>query len=239
MPSEDTFFDEPLVEDYVQYGAPPKVLAPHQEYTFSNEKLQAQQENNTLLQLLESSKRKELLLEKIVSEMERMNRRLLTLENLSPSHPVPAAKTFSPTGSPVSSSAAPRASRGTLVLPPGSKPSTVPNLPDKKPVLSNEDVASREQDEHAAILRRRNDEEARLARLEAERKQREQEEERKRLAELKRVEEERRMKEELDKKTRGLMTGLLASNSGGGLFEDDIDSIAAPGLKKSGGLFDD
>lgn len=209
MPSEDAFFDEPLHDAPVSYGQPP---AP-----------QVAEESR---ELLESSLRQEKLLERLLGEMEKMNRRLFAIETSGAlgaprEAPKPVA---SPTGS-----ATPKPSRGTFVLPPGSRPAVIPNIVEPKP------AEDREKAEEDAIFRRRAEEEARIARIEAERREREAEEERKRIAEIKRLEDERRMKEELEKKTRGLMSGLLTS-SGGGLFADE--NIDAPAPKK-GGLFDD
>jgi hypothetical protein len=214
MPSEDAFFDEPL------HNAPQAPLP----VDHSGE-------------LLESSIRQEKLLERLIHEMERMNRNLIELRlarehsNASPA-PSPSSSNVKPTA-PASGPAPPR---GNLILPPGSRPVSVPNVPEKKPGLSEaEEAAAREKDERDAILRRRAEEEARIARIEAERLEREAEEERKRIAELKRIEDEKRMKEELERKTRGLMSGLLTSDPTGLFGDDDVE---LPG-KKKGGLFDD
>jgi hypothetical protein len=233
MPNEDAFFDEPLhdtVPQLAHFNAPEDLnhgRAPSIPRTdFSD-------------QLLESSLRQEKLMERSISELERMNRRLLVIEStgLNPSvhhsvsTPAPAPSVQNENKS--------LPARGNLVLPPGSRPATLPNVSEKKPVISTEEEnAAREKAEQEAILRRRAEEEARLARIEAERIEREAEEERKRVAELKRIEEEKRMKAELEKKTRGLMTGLLTGVGSGGLFADEeLESSGA--AKKKGGLFDD
>lgn len=224
MPSEDAFFDEPLHDEV-------PVAVKSASNIISNE--------FPVALLLESSLRQEKLLEQLVSEMERVNRNLINLEirySQSTSSPAP-----SPTNATKQQQSNP--SRGTLILPPGSRPTTVPNVhKGKAPEVSAEEIAaSREKEEQSAILRRRAEEDARIARIEAERLEREAEEERKRLVELKRIEEEKRMKAELEKKTRGLMTGLLTgTTSAGGLFgDDDIDVSGSAGNKKGGGLFDD
>jgi hypothetical protein len=232
MPSEDTFFDEPLHNE-----APvPQNVAPKINMGYS---APAMPQDNTMSLLLESSIRQEKLLEKLLSEMERVNRNLINLEFRQQHHsgsPAPSptsAKQQSGSGEKVNQS------RGSLLLPPGSRPATVPAVAPKTPDLSLAELAaSKEQEEREAILRRRAEEDARLARIEAERLEREAEEERKRIAELKRIEEEKRMKEELEKKTRGLMSGLL-TNTNAGLFGDDDMEIPGPAGKKAGGLFDD
>jgi hypothetical protein len=230
MPSEDTFFDEPLHND---------IPVPQNISSKSN----VVREDNTVALLLESSLRQEKLLERLLSEIERVNRNLI---NIDLKH---QNATSSPAPSPTSAkhqqqanSTGPTPPRGNLLLPPGSRPATVPNVvKEKAPELSAEEIAAaREKSEQDAILRRRAEEEARIARIEAERIQKEAEEERKRLAELRRIEEEKRMKEELEKKTRGLMTGLLTTSSTGGLFgDDDLDVGGVAGTRKGGGLFDD
>jgi hypothetical protein len=238
MPSEDAFFDEPLHNDMpVPQNIAPKSNVAHQAYPFSPQILPPPENANQLL--LESSIRQEKLLERLLTEMERVNKNLIELrlsrENSQASSP--GASPSSAAGKSVPTSSNP--SRGTLILPPGSRPISVPNVPEKKPLLSPaEEIAAREQEEREAILRRRADEEARLARIEVERLEREAEEERKRIAEMKRIEDEKRMKEELERKTRGLMTGLITSSAAGGLFGDDDLDMGSNG-KKQGGLFDD
>lgn len=238
MPNEDAFFDEPLHNDMpVPQNIAPKSNVAHQTYQFSPQILPPQENANQLL--LESSLRQEKLLERLLTEMERMNKNLIELRISRECSQAssPAASPSSATSKNIAASSHP--SRGTLILPPGSRPTSLPNVPEKKPVLSPaEEIAVREQEEREAILRRRADEEARLARIEAERLEREAEEERKRIAEMKRIEDEKRMKEELERKTRGLMTGLITSTSAGGLFGDDDLDIGS-GSKKQGGLFDD
>ena len=215
MPSEDAFFDE-------QIQAPQKVsLHEEQAPDFSN-------------QILESSIRQEKLLERILSELERMNKRINLLESVSSGNKASTSSSVVRTESPPTSTYV--ASRGAFVLPPGSRPAIIP-----APVLtSDKKIVVAEEEEQEAILRRRSEEQARLARIEAERADREAEEQRKRLAELQKLQDEKRMKEELEKKTRGLMSGLLTS-AGGSLFEDDdlAEPNAAGGGKKTGGLFDD
>ena len=251
MPSEDAFFDEPIHSND-HGGYPPQVLGTSQRpYTSGNQFVISHQkdENSIHVQLLESSKRQEQLLEKLVHELERMNRRLSDVERLAPNILLPAtsSKVNGVVGSPTSAtpvSGGPKPTRGSLVLPPGSKVSNVPNLPERKAHDSSMDSnQTKEQDEQAAILRRRAEEEARIVRLEAERKQREEEDERKRLHELKRIEDEKRRKQELESKTKGLMTGIFTDSSGG-LFgpDDDLDvstSTGGTGSKQGRGLFDD
>ena len=229
MPSEDTFFDEPLHEN---------IPAPRFDESMHNKGIVPHDVRDpTLNLLLESSLRQEKLLERLLSEMERANRNLINIE-LKQQNSTP-----SPNASPTSgkqTSSFPQQPRGTLLLPPGSRPATVPTVVSKTPELSAAELAaSKEREEQEAILRRRAEEDARLARIEAERLEREAEEERRRMAELKRIEDEKRMKEQLEKKTRGLMTGLLSNGSAGGLFGDDDLDISGPAGKKSGGLFDD
>ena len=249
MPSEDAFFDEPLNQPPITQYVPPQVLTQHTHRpAFSHFDHLAKQENDRSAQMLESSKRQEHLLERIVSELEKLNTRIANLERVAPSSSAAStsSRVVSPGASPTNASSqqsAPRPIRGSLVLPPGSRPANIPNLPERKPaevIPSADDAITRERQEQEAIMRRRAEEEARIARIEAERKQREEEEERKRLEEIKRIEEERKRKEELEKKTRGLMTGLIEpmTSGGGGLFEDDLDLVGKPG-KKAGGLFDD
>jgi len=251
MPSEDAFFDEPIHSND-HGGYPPQVLTnSHRPNSYVPESNVFQKTENTLqAQLLESSKKQEQLLERIVGELEKMNRRLSDVERFASSNPIPPStnRVASAVGSPTNNSSAaggPKPTRGSLVLPPGSKVSNVPNLPERKvgnPV--GDEALVKEQDEQAAILRRRAEEEARIARLEAERKQREEEEEKKRLEELKRIEEEKKRKQELESKTKGLMSGIFTDSSGG-LFgpDDDLDVIAnqagGAGTKTGRGLFDD
>ena len=214
MPTEDGFFDEPLMEENIMPSAP------------------LVSSSNQQSSILESSLRQEKLLEKIATELERMNRRLSAVERLGGASGSPAQ---SPSGSNKS------ATRGNLVLPPGSRQMYVPAMTmEKKPAdpSAAEEAVVRERDELEAIQRRRAEEESRLARIEAERIQREAEEERRRLAEMARMEEEKRMKKMLEEKTRGLMTGLLTGGGGGGLF-DDLDDTATDKKKNGGGLFDD
>ena len=250
MPSEDAFFDEPIHSND-HGGYPTQVLVnSNLPNSFVQETNAFQKTENSIhAQLLESSKKQEQLLEKIVAELERMNRRLIEVEKINPSFAPPSStnRATSVVGSPTSnnsSTGAPKPTRGSLVLPPGSKVPNAPNLPERKvgaPIV--DDSLVKEQDEQAAILRRRAEEEARIVRLEAERKQREEEEERKRQEELKRIEEEKKRKQELESKTKGLMTGIF-TDSNGGLFgpDDDLDVTANPGgaASKTGrGLFDD
>jgi hypothetical protein len=199
MPSEkDAFFEEPVVPSSVW------------------------------TQILESSVRQEKLLERVVGELERMNKRINLLETSSTS-----SKSYGPPESPTVSVSS--SSRGTLVLPPGSRPPSLPNIVAEKKLPE----ADPEREEQEAILKRRAEEQARLARIESERVEREAEEQRKRLAELQKLEMERRMKQELDSKTRGLIKGLLTGTGNASLFaEDDLD-VPLGGVKKSGGLFDD
>ena len=246
MPNEDAFFDEILINENPGSNN-------HLNKLSSDFSTVTPRFNQDLTAILDSAHRQERLLERIVGELEKMNRRLSAVERLSPTSGLSeisssAAKgTISPTQSPTGAQASKPGSepRGHLVLPPGSRPAHVtPILNDKKPVVSAvEEDAAREKQELEVIERRRAEEVSRLARIEAERLEREAEEERKRLAELKRLEEEKRMKEELEKITRGLMTDLLTSgNSGGGLFaNDDLDDMlgSKERQKKSGGLFDD
>jgi hypothetical protein len=82
--------------------------------------------------------------------------------------------------------------------------------------------------------KRRTEESARLARVEAERREREAEEVKRRQAEAERVENERRAREELEKKRKELITGLFTTETSTGLFEDDLNV-----KKNGGGLFDD
>ena len=250
MPSEDAFFDEPIhANDHGGY--PPQVLVnSHRPNTFVPESNVFQKTENAIhAQLLESSKKQEQLLERIVTELEKMNRRLCEVERIAPSSSIPPVvnRSSSAVGSPTgtnSSTVGPKPTRGSLVLPPGSKVPNAPNLPERKLGAPTVDESvMKEQDEQAAILRRRAEEEARIARLEAERKQREEEEEKKRLDELKRIEEEKKRKQELESKTKGLMTGIFTDSSGG-LFgpDDDLDVAANPGgsgSKSGRGLFDD
>ena len=231
MPSEDAFFDEPLVDEHV---SPPAATTSYAGISRTHEHRAA-----VPSELVQSSLRQEKLLERIVSELENMNGRLSTLERIAPGHAglTPAAPVA---GTP---SRSPPKSRGAMALPPGSRPAAPPTVAERKPIVSAaDDAVARERQEYEAIQRRRAEEDARLARIEAERLEREAEEERKRVAEMERMEEERRMKEELEKKTRGLMTGLLTGGGTGGLFgDDDFDDTAASagGKKKGGGLFDD
>jgi hypothetical protein len=250
MPSEDAFFDEPIHSND-HGGYPPQVLGTsHQPNSYGNQfETNQKTENSFHAQLLESSKRQEQLLEKMVYELERMNRRLVEVERLAPAMtlPVSANKGNGTVGSPTSVtpvSGGLKPTRGSLVLPPGSKVAHVPNLPERKTHdPTAEGVQSKEHDEQAAILRRRAEEEARIARLEIERKQREEEEERRRLEELKRLEDEKIRKQELENKTKGLMTGIFTDSSGG-LFgpDDDLDvstNTGGTGTKQGRGLFDD
>ena len=260
MPSEDAFFDEPLNQPVTQPFVPAQVLSQHpQQSTFSHLDHLSKQENDHSAQFLESSRRQEQLLERIVAELEKLNSRIGTLERITPvgNPSSTGSRIVSPGASPThggGQSSTAKQTRGSLVLPPGSRPANAPNLPDRKPVeavSAAEDAAARERQEQEAILRRRAEEEARIARLEAERKQREEEEERKRIEELKRIEEERKRKEELEQKTRGLMTGLFdnslttTATGASSLFgpEDDLDLLSRPGAaggqKTGGGLFDD
>jgi hypothetical protein len=216
MPSEDAFFEEPVEN-----------VAP------KNSKMENENSGQVASQILESSVRQEKLLERILSELERMNKRINLLENSTSSAPKSLIRPDSPTFDTSS-----KPSRGTLVLPPGSRPVTLANVGglEKAPVVPTD--ADREREEQEAIFRRRAEEQVRLARIESERIEREAEEERKRIAELERIQQEKRMKEELEKKTRGLMSGLLTGSSAGLFADDDLDAPAA-GAKKSGGLFDD
>ena len=222
MPAEDAFFDEPIVDSNPKYEQTTIITPP------STADYPA---------ILESSLRQEKLLERIVYELERMNDRLIAVERVrSNTGPI-----VSPQASPTNSSNAVSANkppRGNLVLPPGSRSVHAPVAEKKAAVSAEEEAQKREKEEQDAIVRRRADEEARLARIEAERIEREAEEERKRQAELKRIEEEKRMKEDLERKTRGLMTGLLTSNGGSLFADDDLDNVVGE-KKKSGGLFDD
>ena len=250
MPSEDAFFDEPIhSNDHGGYPQQVLVDSYRSNSLVPDSNMFHKTENAIHAQLLESSKRQEQLLERIVSELEKMNRRLSEVDRVVPANPLPQAATrvSSAVGSPTSNNSStgiPKPTRGSLVLPPGSKVPNAPNLPERKPGAAViDDGLVKEQDEQAAILRRRAEEEARIARLEAERKQREEEEERKRLEELKRIEEEKKRKQELESKTKGLMTGIFTDSSGG-LFgpDDDLDVVASPGgsgTKTGRGLFDD
>ena len=189
MPSEDTFFDEPLVD------TAPAGSAYHPPEIFQNSYTSHQGVTDSCSsQLLESSLRQEKLMERMISELERMNRRLTVLESVSlnpSSHP---HAHIAPVVTSPQSENKPVQQRGNFALPPGSRPTTLPHVAEKKPLVSAEDEsAAREKAEQDAILRRRAEEEVRLARIEAERLEREAEEDRKRLAELKRIEDEKRM----------------------------------------------
>ena len=251
MPSEDAFFDEPIHSND-HGGYPPPVLGiSHRPNTLSAYTDTVQKSDNILLaQILESSKKQEQFLEKIVGELGRLNQRMSELERIShtPSAPVSVSTNRVPNvvGSPtnmINASSGMKPTRGSLVLPPGSKVPNAPNLPERKSGVPMIDETQAKEDEQAAILRRRAEEEARIARLEQERKQREEEEERKRLEEQRRLEEEKRRKQELESKTKGLMTGIFTDSSGG-LFgpDDDLDVSTNPGgtgSKPGRGLFDD
>lgn len=246
MPNEDAFFDEIPINENPRSNN--HLNKPSSDYSSVSPQV-----HQDFTAILDSAHRQERLLERIVGELEKMNRRLSAVERLSPTSGLSAISsavakgTISPTQSPTGAQASKTVSepRGHLVLPPGSRSAHTAPIPnDKKPVVSAvEEEAAREKQELEVIERRRAEEVSRLARIEAERLEREAEEERKRLAELKRIEEEKHMKEELEKKTRGLMTDLLTGgNSGGGLFaNDELDDMLGSkgGKKKSGGLFDD
>ena len=218
MPSEDVFYDEPLVDNtqqqqyvgknYVNANtrfepstARPVHHATHVDAAPANVGEYASWQHD----MLESSRNCEKLLGRLVAHFES---RTLPTESLST----------------LATEVAPAIPRGTLVLPPGSRPPVL-SPPPTKLVASTEETS----------FRRRAEEEARLARIEAERKEKEKLDEAKRLEELKRIEEAKILKEQLEKKTRGLMTDLLVGSSGG-LFDDNDDINTKP---KAGGLFDD
>ncbi|CAJ1355741.1 unnamed protein product [Effrenium voratum] len=129
--------------------------------------------------------------------------------------------------------------RGNLVAPPGKTSYSGPLGPSAAAGPSPEEQRLAQERLAADRLRmeeenRRRAEELARRREEDERRKRE-EEERRRQEEERRREEERLRKEELGKKTSGLMSGLLSSSGGGGLFGDE----AAPKRSSKGGLFDD
>jgi hypothetical protein len=244
MPSEDVFFDEPISTDmtgiaFVHVPPPagyqaveaPTEVSPH----------------DLLSKLVDSSLRQEALLEKLVGEIERMNTRLLTVELTSGMRGTRSSSPMSTSDSvekPRSDSAARLPTvRGTLLLPPGSRP-ILPNSVSRgtpQPVIPSEDPMERERKEQEAIQQMRADEETRLLRMEVERKQREEEEARKRAEHLRKLEETKRQKEELEKRTKGLLNDLLVPQSGKGLFDsdDEPDILAGDQTKARKGLFDD
>mmetsp|Transcript_63582 Transcript_63582/g.113144 ORF Transcript_63582/g.113144 Transcript_63582/m.113144 type:complete len:244 (-) Transcript_63582:125-856(-) len=134
-------------------------------------------------------------------------------------------------------SMAPPAQRGNLVAPPG-KTGYAPSAsagagpsPEEQRLQAERLAADRMRMEEE---NRRRAEEMERRRQEDERRKRE-EEERRRLEEERRKEEERLRKEALEKKTMGLMSNLISTNSSaGGLFGDE-----EPPRKSKGGLFDD
>lgn len=166
MPSEDAFFDEPLNQPPAVAYVPPQVLSQHtHQPAFSHFDHLAKQENDHSAQLLESSRRQEYLLEKIVSELEKLNSRISNLERVAPSSSAAStsSRVVSPGASPTNASSqqsGPKQTRGSLVVPPGSRPTNIPKLPERKPVeavSAAEDAATRERQEQEAILRRRAD----------------------------------------------------------------------------------
>lgn len=239
MPAEDAFFDEPLVDTHASGNG---TVPAHPSFPKS-EILPTHSIDAVSQQLLESSRNQEKLLLRLVCEVEKLTRRLTSLETLPSIGSTVRKDTQSPASTPTSTSRSLPPQRGALVLPPGCRSTTIPSMTVPKAVSSAEDNAVRQaQNEELALQRRRADEEARLARIESERKEREAEDERRRVLERKRIEEEKRIKEELERKTRGLMTGLLTSGPGGGLFDDDLGEFGSNKKgngTKTGGLFDD
>lgn len=220
MPSEEAFFDEPLVDN------PAASIDPRGPCL----------DSSYMERLLASSVNQEKLLGRLVGEIEQINLRLHSLEakilserpteKMHSSIPAISAR---PTSPPL-----PKEPRGTLVLPPGSRPANGVLAPTVAP-----SVQTSQEEENQMLARRRAEEEARLLRIEAERKAKEAQDEQRRLEEAKRIEEERRAKAELERKTRGLMTDLLITNVGGSLFEDDDLLAGSTAKPKGGGLFDD
>lgn len=201
MPPLDEFVDEPII-------TPPAVLVPEMLDPAVHQSI------------LESNKRQEELLGKILVEIEKLNKRINLIENKN------SENLFSkPSPSPAPSGLAAEtrsAIRGSLPLPPGMR--HVPSPVAAPPAQMSID------DEN----KRRTEESARLARVEAERREREAEEVKRRQAEAERVENERRAREELEKKRKELITGLFTTETSTGLFEDDLNV-----KKNGGGLFDD
>lgn len=244
MPSEDVFFDEPF-----HTGDPGQF---HQAQTASRcaEQTTVEHINTDLLvKLVETALRQEALLERVVREVEKLNTRLLTIELNSGSRPHCAADS-SPRGEIKDKSISSSKStipRGSLLLPPGSRP-VLPNFGtriDASSLGKMEDIAERDRKEQEAIARLRKEEEERLAHMEAERKRIEEEEERARLEHVKRIEEERRHRQEVEKRTKELLNNLIVSDGtrSKGLFDSDnedngLDGSSGPN-KQSNGLFDD
>jgi len=186
----------------------------------------------------ESSQRQEQLLGKVCSLLvsldEKLGRIASAQERLEDSLHRAADAPAGAARAPVSG----QVQRGALVAPPG-KPGYSAAGAQQGP--SPEEQRLQQERLAAERLRmeeenRRRAEEMNRRREEEERRKRE-EEERRRQEEERRREEERLRKEELGKKTSGLMSGLLSSDSGGGgggLFGDE-----APKRSSKGGLFDD
>ncbi len=243
MPSDDAFFDEQFhsVEPERHNHIPPQISSYETEAVSVSTEL--------LIKLVESSLRQEALLERVVREVERLNTRMLTMElsGSSRSHILSDVPQLNDSKDKSKEQSKPTIPRGSLLLPPGSRP-VLPNIgtrSDAPALIRVEASGDREKQEREAIEKLRLEEEERMAMMEAERKRIEEEEERARLEHLKKIEEERRQREELEKRTKGLLSNLITSqgSTGKGLFDSDNEDEGLVGSagpnKPSKGIFDD
>jgi len=196
-----------------------------------------QDESLTLRLLLESSQRQEEFLAKACSLMEGLDTKFGQLATGYMQLEAAANRALDQAGAPTDSlkGAAPTMQRGSLANPPGRQSlSSQPIGRGPAP----EDLQREQAEKLAAERKRVEDENMRraeeLARKQALEEQRRLEEEQRRRAEEERKRElELKRKQDLHDKTAGLMSGLISSAPGTGLFDDDFKPA------KKGGLFDD
>merc|ERR1712007_181942 len=185
-----------------------------------------QDESLTIRLLLESSQRQEEFLAKACTLLEGLDTKFGQLATGYMRLEAAANHALDQAGAPTDAlkGAAPTIQRGSLANPPGRQSLS------SQPISRGPAPEDLQREQGEKNMRRAEE----LARKQALEEQRRLDEEQRRRAEEERKRElELKRKQDLHDKTAGLMSGLISSAPGGGLFDDDLKPV------KKGGLFDD